>query len=199
MYAYVRRSGVSAADAEDLTQGYFARFIEKEVVRDAHRDRGRFRAFLLVSVRHYLSNERDRERAQKRGGGRRLVSLDAEAAEKKLAAEPPDPATPETEFEKSWARTVMDRVWGRLADHYARRGKSDRFARLKPFLQDGAPGAYDAEVAAEWGVSPEAVRLELHRMKKRFGDFLREEIGRTVDDPADVDDEIRHLFEVLGP
>lgn len=197
MYAYVRRSGVSAADAEDLTQGYFARFIEKGVVRDAHRDRGRFRAFLLVTVRHYLSNERDRERAQKRGGGRRLVSLDAEAAEKKLAAEPADPATPETEFEKSWARTVMGRVWGRLAHHYERRGKAGRFAQLKPFLQDGPPEAYDATVAAEWGVSPEAVRQELHRMKKRFGDLLREEIGRTVDDPADVDDEIRHLFEVL--
>jgi hypothetical protein len=168
-------------------------------VRDAHLERGRFRAFLLVSVRHYLSNERDRERAQKRGGGRRLVSLDAEAAEKRLASDPADPSTPETEFERNWARTVLQRVYDRLAEQYARRGKSDRFERLRPFLrgeQDPDEG-YDV-IAGEWGVGEGAVRVELHRVRKKFVEVLREEIGRTVDDPQDVDDEIRYLFEVLG-
>jgi RNA polymerase sigma-70 factor (ECF subfamily) len=191
---------VSAADAEDLTQGYFARFIEKGVVRDARQERGRFRAFLLVSVRHYLSNERDRARAQKRGGGRRLVSLDAEAAERRLAAEPPDPRTPETEFERSWARTVLQRVDDRLAAREERRGRAGRFARLQPFLRgEQDPDEGYAAIAREWGVSDGAVRLDLHRLRRKWIETLREEIGRTVEDPADVDDEIRHLFEALGP
>jgi RNA polymerase sigma-70 factor (ECF subfamily) len=199
VYAYIRRTGASAPDAEDLTQGYFARFIEKGVVRDAHQERGRFRAFLLVSVRHYLSNERDRERAQKRGGGRRLVSLDAEAAEKRLASEPPDPSTPETEFERNWAGTVLERVYDRLAEQYTRRGKAARFERLRPFLRgEQDPDEGYTAIAQEWGVGEGAVRVELHRVRKKFVDVLRGEIGRTVDDPRDVDDEIRHLFEVLG-
>jgi DNA-directed RNA polymerase specialized sigma24 family protein len=169
-------------------------------VRDARQDRGRFRAFLLVSVRHYLSNERDRERAQKRGGGRRLVSLDAEAAEKRIALDPPDPRTPEVEFERTWAKTVLQRVADRLALQEARRGRSDRFERLRPFLPgQSEPEEEFASIAREWGVGETAVRVDLSRLRKRYGEALREEIGRTVDDPDDVDDEIRHLFEVLGP
>ncbi len=198
VYAYVRRQGVSAADAEDLTQGYFARFLEKGVVRDAQRDRGRFRAFLLASVRHFLSNERDRERAKKRGGGRRLVSLDAEAAENRLASEPADPSTPETQFERIWAHTLLERVHERLATESARRGTAERYERLRPFLVGAEPEAGYDEIAREWGVGESAVRVALHRLRRRFGDVLREEIGRTVDEPGDVDDELRHLLEVLG-
>jgi len=198
VYAYVRRQGVSAADAEDLTQGYFARFLERGEVRDAKRDHGRFRAFLLVSVRHFLSNERDRERALKRGGGKRLVSLDAELAEKRLSAEPADPETPETQFERSWARTLIERVHERLAVEEGRRGRAERFGRLRPYLfgAESEPG-YGA-IAGEWGVGAPAVRVYLHRLRRRYGDVLREEIGRTVDSPEDVDDELRHLLEVLG-
>ena len=199
MYAYVRRQGASAADAEDLTQGYFARFLEKSVVRDAKRDRGRFRAFLVVSVRHFLSNERDRERAKKRGGGRRLVSLDAEIAEKRLAAEPADPSTPETQFEKSWALTLIGRAHERLATEAARRGGAERYARLRPYLEGSAdPDEGYAAIAREWGVGEGAVRVALHRLRRQFGEVLREEIGRTVDGPEDVDDELRHMLEVLG-
>jgi DNA-directed RNA polymerase specialized sigma24 family protein len=198
VYAYVRRQGASAADAEDLTQGYFARFLEKGVVRDAKRDRGRFRAFLLVSVRHFLSNERDRERALKRGGGRRLVSLDAELAEKRLAAMPADPDTPETQFERSWALTLLERVHERLAVEASRRGGAERLARLRPFLDGAEPGGGYAAIAREWGVGEGAVRVALHRLRRRFAEVLREEIGRTVETPDDVDDELREMRRVLG-
>jgi RNA polymerase sigma-70 factor (ECF subfamily) len=199
VYAYVRRQGESVADAEDLTQGYFARFLEKGVVRDAKRDQGRFRAFLLGSVRHFVSNERDRARALKRGGGKRLVSLDAELAEKRLALEPADPETPETQFERSWARTLVDRVHQRLALEATRRGNAERFASLRPHLLGGSePEAGFAAIAAEWGVGEPAVRVALHRLRRRFGEVLREEIARTVGSPAEVDDELRHLLEVLG-
>ena len=116
VYAYIRRQGSSAPDAEDLTQGYFARFLEKGVVREVHREHGRFRAFLLVSVRNFLNNARDRERAVKRGGGRRLLSLDADRAEERLSAEARDPVTPETLFERSWAQRKIGRTVESLAE-----------------------------------------------------------------------------------
>ena len=198
VYGYVRRQGASPADAEDLTQGYFARFLEKGVVRDVKRDRGRFRSFLLASVRHFLSNERDFERAKKRGGGRRLVSLDAELAENRLASEPADPRTPESQFERSWAQTLFDRVHERLAIEASRRGTAERYGRLRPFLAGAEPETGYEEIAREWGVGEGAVRVALHRLRRRFGAVLREEIGRTVDRQGDVDDEMRHLLEVLG-
>ena len=198
VYAYIRRQGSSAADAEDLTQGYFARFLEKGVIRDVHPDRGRFRSFLLVSVRNFLNNERDRERALKRGGGRRLVSLDADRAEERLAAQPQDPVTPETLFERSWAQTVIGRVHERLEQEAARRGTADRLARLRPFLAGSEPEGTYAEVAREWGVGEPAVRVALHRLRRRFAELLRQEIGRTVESTAEIDDEIRYLLGVLG-
>lgn len=198
VYAYIRRQGMSATDAEDLTQGYFARFLEKGVVRDAKRDHGRFRAFLLVSVRHYLSNERDRERAQKRGGGRRLVSLDTELAERRFAMEPADPETPETQFERNWAVTLIERVRERLALEEARRGRAERFARLRPYLIGAEPEDSYAAIARDWGVGVGAVRVGLHRLRQRFGQVLREEVARTVDSPEGVEDELRHMLGILG-
>ena len=198
VYAYIRRQGSPATDAEDLTQGYFARFLEKGVIRDVRPERGRFRTFLLVSVRNFLNNERDRDRALKRGGGRRLVSLDAESAEERLAAQPQDPVTPEVLFERSWAQTVMGRVHERLEQEAARRGTADRLARLRPFLAGSEAEASYAEVAREWGVGEPAVRVALHRLRRRFAELLRQEIGRTVDSAAEIDDEIRYLLGVLG-
>jgi RNA polymerase sigma-70 factor (ECF subfamily) len=198
VYAYIRRQGASAADAEDLTQGYFTRFLEKGVVRDVRPERGRFRAFLLVSVRNFLNNQRDRERALKRGGGRRLVSLDAERAEERLSAEPRDPVTPETLFERSWAQTVMERVHQRLEEDAARRGTADRLARLRPFLEGPEPEGTYAAIAREWGVGETAVRVRLHRLRQRFASILRQEIGRTVESITEIDDEIRYLLGILG-
>jgi RNA polymerase sigma factor (sigma-70 family) len=198
VYAYIRRQGSSAADAEDLTQGYFARFLEKEFIRDVHPDRGRFRSFLLVSVRNFLNNERDRERALKRGGGRRLVSLDAERAEERLAAEPRDPATPETLFERNWAQTVIGRVHERLEQEAARRGTTERLSRLRPFLSGSEPEGTYAAIAREWGVGESAVRVALHRLRRQYAAALRQEIGRTVESLPEIDDEIRYLLGVLG-
>jgi len=198
VYAYIRRQGSSAPDAEDLTQGYFARFLEKGVVRDVHREHGRFRAFLLVSVRNFLNNARDRERAVKRGGGRRLLSLDADRAEERLSAEPQDRVTPETLFERSWAQTVIGRVHERLEQEAARRGATDRLARLRPFLTGSEPEGTYAAIAREWGVGESAVRVALHRLRQQFASILRQEIGRTVESLAEIDDEIRYLLDVLG-
>jgi RNA polymerase sigma factor (sigma-70 family) len=199
VYAYVRRLGMSPADAEDVTQGYFARFLEKGVIREVHRDHGRFRSFLLVSVRNYLNNERDRERAMKRGGGRRLVSLDSAMAEEKLKCEPKELVTPETLFERTWAETVVARVHERLEQESVRRGTRDRLLRLTPFLTGAEPGAGYAEIAREWGVSESAVRVALHRLRKRFIDILAQEIGRTVEPPAEVNDEVRYVLGLLQP
>jgi RNA polymerase sigma-70 factor (ECF subfamily) len=200
VYAYVRRRGSSAADAEDLTQGYFARFLEKGVVREVRPELGRFRAFLLASVRNFLANERDRERALKRGGAHRLVSLDAEIAEARLSTEPRDPVTPEVLFERAWAQTVVGRVHDRLEQEAVRRGTAARLARLRPFLAGGAePEGSFAAIAADWGTGESAVRVALHRLRRRFGEVLREEIGRTVDSPDEVDAEARYLLDVLMP
>lgn len=199
VYAYVRRQGHSAADAEDLTQGYFARFLEKGFIREVRPEYGRFRAFLLVSVRNFLHNERDRERALKRGGGRRLVSLDAMTAERTYEEKPADSTTPETLFERSWAQTVVGHVLDRLERDTARRGGTPRMARLRPFLTGGEPAGAYAEIAREWGVGESAVRVAVHRLRKRFATLLREEVGRTVAEEKDVDDEVRYLLGVLTP
>jgi RNA polymerase sigma-70 factor (ECF subfamily) len=198
VYAYVRGLGASAQDAEDVTQGYFARFLEKRVVREVNAEHGRFRSFLFASVRNFLNNERDRERTLKRGGGKRLVSLDVEAAEERWADQPRDPATPETIFLRSWAQTVIARVQESLEREAGRRGGDPHFARLAPYLLGSDAKPPYAEIAREWGRSESAVRVHLHRLRKRFAALLREEIGQTVAEPGEVEDEIRFLRTVLG-
>jgi len=198
VYAFIRRQGYSAADAEDLTQGYFTRFIEKQFVKDLKPEAGRFRAFVLASVRHFLSNERDRDRAQKRGGGRPPSSLDGPTAEERYALEPVNPVTPESIFERAWASAVVDRALARLANEVARAEGIERFDQLKAHLTgEDEPSTY-RDLAAEWGVGESAVRVSVHRLRKRFGRLLREEVAATVADPADVDAELRYLLEVLG-
>jgi len=198
VYAFVRRQGHSAADAEDLTQGYFARFLEKGFIREVRPEQGRFRAFLLVSVRNFLHNARDHARALKRGGGRRLVSLDAATAERTYEERLADRTTPEDLFERSWARTLFDRVLDQLEQKAARQGKAERAARLRSYLTEADPAAGYAEVAAEWGVGESAVRAAVHRLRKDFADLLRREVGRTVADENEVDDEVRHVLAVLA-
>ena len=198
VYAFVRRQGNSAADAEDLTQGYFARFLEKGFIREVRPEHGRFRAFLLVSVRNFLHNERDRDRALKRGGGRRLVSLDAVTAERHYEPRVADGATPEDLFERSWAQTVFDRVLDQLGQRAEGQGRGARVARLRPFLIGAQTRGTYAEVAAEWDVGESAVRAAVHRLRKDFAELLRNEVGRTVTDGAEVDDEVRHILTLLG-
>lgn len=196
VYAFIRRKGHSAADAEDLTQGYFSRFLEKAYVKDFRVEAGRFRTFLCASVQHFLANERDRERAQKRGGGRVPLSLDAEAAEERYRAEPVDRVTPETLFERQWAATMLARCLGRLRETEGSEGR-ERFDRLKPFLAaDGQELRY-VELARQLGTSESAARVAVHRLRRRFGQVLRDEVARTVTDPGEVEAELRWLLTTV--
>jgi RNA polymerase sigma-70 factor (ECF subfamily) len=198
IYAFIRGRGEAAADAEDLTQAYFTRFLEKDCLKDVRPEHGRFRSFLLVSVRNFVLNEHERERARKRGGGRPHLSLDAAAGEARYAVEPRDATTPETLFERSWARTVLDRVFGRLREEARGGAEGGRYDRLEPFLTGDATADTCASLAREWGLGPSTVRVAVHRLRRRFGEILREEIGQTVARPADVEDEVRHLLRIVG-
>jgi RNA polymerase sigma-70 factor (ECF subfamily) len=198
VYVFILKQGYSAADAEDLTQSYFARFIEKEYLKDLKPEAGRFRAFVLASARHFLSNERDRERAQKRGGGRAALSLDAASAEERYALEPVDPMTPETLFERAWANSLLDRALERLRNEASHAEGRERFEQLKAHLTGEDERSAYRELAAAWGVGESAVRVSVHRLRKRFGLLLREEVAATVADPADVDAELRYLLGILG-
>jgi RNA polymerase sigma-70 factor (ECF subfamily) len=198
VYAMVRRYGHDATDAEDLAQAYFARLIEKGWVKEVRPEYGRFRSFLLVSVRNFLHNERDRERALKRGGGVRTISLDGAAAEQRYALEPVESSTPETIFERAWAHEVLARALERLRSETAEAEGAERFESLKGHLTGHEPAETYRELAEAWGVSESAVRVALHRMRKRLGRLLREEIANTVADPADVGEELRHLLTTVG-
>jgi RNA polymerase sigma-70 factor (ECF subfamily) len=198
VYAFIRRSGASAADAEDLTQAYFARFLEKRFLDGVRPEKGRFRSFLLVSVRNFLHNERDREQALKRGGTERPLPLHGPGGEVLYEREPVDSATPEALFEKAWVRALLDRAMSRLEAEGKDALRGDRFARLRPFLTgEGADASY-AELAREWGVGEPAVRVAVHRLRRRFGVLLRQEVAQTVQHPGDVEEEIRHLLTVVA-
>ncbi|HSD27981.1 MAG TPA: sigma-70 family RNA polymerase sigma factor [Vicinamibacteria bacterium] len=161
-------------------------------------EKGRFRSFLLVSVRNFLHNERDRERALKRGGGERPLALHGEEGELRYEREPVDSVTPEVLFEKAWVRALLDRALARLEAESDGDLRGGRFADLRGFLTGEGPEATYAELAAEWGVGESAVRVAVHRLRRRFGALLREEVGRTVDQAADVEGEIRYLLAVAA-
>jgi RNA polymerase sigma factor (sigma-70 family) len=198
VYALVRRYGHGAADAEDLTQEYFARFLEKGYVRELRPEHGRFRSFLLVSVRNFLHNERDRAKAAKRGGGKTPISLDGAAADERYALEPAESSTPETVFERAWANAVLARALARLEEEVTEAEGTERFAQLKPHLTGDEPAQGYRDLAEEWGVGESAVRVAVHRLRKRFGRILRDEIAATVADPAEVGEELRHLLASAG-
>ena len=198
LYAYVRRWGYTSDEAQDLTQEFFARLMEKEYLRQADPHRGRFRSFLLAALKHFLANERDRAGAQKRGGGRPPLPLEIETAEGRYSLEPADPETPEKIFERRWALILLDKVLSRLRDEYHRTNRSALFDVLKDLLTSGKAGEPYARLGAELGMSEGAVKVAVHRLRRRFGELLREEIAETVADPQDVDDEIRYLFTALG-
>jgi RNA polymerase sigma-70 factor (ECF subfamily) len=197
VYAFIRRRGLSPADAEDLTQSYFARFFEKDYLSDFRPEAGRFRTFLRASISHFLANEWDRERALKRGGGQVRVSLDAATAEERLRLEPVDRLTPEAIFERTWAAALLARCLERLREEQAAGGSEPRFLRLKPFLTSDGTSTDYAAVADELGVAASTLRVAVHRLRRRFAAVLREEVAHTVADPADVDGEIRFMLDAL--
>ena len=197
VYAFIRGKGHSAADAEDLTQTYFARFLEKRYLEDFRPEVGRFRTFLRASVAHFLANEWDRERAQKRGGGRAPLSLDVAKAEESWHHEPVDRLTPEALFERQWAAAMLGRCLGRLREEQDEAGSRGRFEKLKPHLVAGGSLSGYEGLARELGTSEAAARVAVHRLRKRFCAVLREEVARTVANPSDVDAEIRWLLTTV--
>jgi RNA polymerase sigma factor (sigma-70 family) len=197
LYVYVRRWGYDADQAQDLTQEFFARLLEKHYLRAADPARGRFRSFLLAALKHFLSNERDRAGAVKRGGRSTVISLEFENAEGRYSLEPPDGETPETVYERRWALTLLERTLGRLRQEFDSAGKHVLFARLEGFLTGEQDTLPYAELGPELGMTEGAVKVAVHRLRRRFGALLREEIGETVSEPSQVDDEIRDLFRAL--
>ena len=198
LYAYVRRRNFSPPDAEDLTQEFFARFLEHRWVGDADREKGRFRTFLLSAMNHFLANEWDKARAQKRGGGVPLLPLQFDTAETRYGREPTDNVTPEQHFERRWAMTLLEEVVNRLRMEYEQDGKTEQFAALNPCLVgDRTAQPYQA-LAGKLGVSEGAVKSAVHRLRQRYRQLLRDEIAHTVAGPAEVEEELRHLITVLG-
>lgn len=198
IYAYVRRRARDAAEAQDLTQEFFARLLEKNLLAIATPERGRFRSFLLVSLKHFLINEAERARAQKRGGGRQPLSIDWQAGEERYLREPIDHHDPDTLFERQWALTAIASALARLSDEWTRAGKSEIYTRLLPFLTCDADGQTCAEAAAELGLSAAAARQIVSRMRKRYRDLLRAEVAATLDHDEDVDAELQQLFAALA-
>lgn len=197
LYAYIRRQGYPADRAQDLTQGFLLRFLEKNYLRDVKRERGRFRSFLLASIQHFMSNEGDRERAKKRGGGARVLPLINETAENRYALEPPDRFTPERIFERQWALAVLEQVQRELRQEFERAGKSHQFGYLSGFVTGDEPPSY-AEISVPLGISEGAARVAVHRLRRRYGQLLRIALSQTVSSPAEIDDEIRFLQTVLS-
>lgn len=198
LYAFIRRRGTEPAEAQDLTQGFFARLLEKDWLMSADSERGRFRTFLLTALTRFLSDEYDRATALKRGGGATVLSLDFETAEERLSMEPSDERTPEQAFDRAWAEAVLERVLLRLAAEFDDGGRGGRFAVLKPFLTGDAPDGSYREAAAKLGLSEAAVKSGIHRLRRRYGELIREEIALTLAAAADIDSELEHFLAALG-
>ncbi len=198
LYLYVRRRGHSPADAQDLTQEFFARLLQRNWLGRADRDKGRFRSFVLSAMNHFLSDEWDKARAQKRGGGVPPLALRFDTAETRYCQEPADCATPEHQYERRWAVALLEQVLQRLAAEYAREGRSELFAVLNPCLVGPRADQPYSELATKLGVSEGAIKSAVHRLRQRYRDLLREEIRETVATSSEVDDELQHLFAVLA-
>lgn len=198
LYAYVRKRTGDIHTAQDLTQDFFARLLEKEVLATASPERGRFRAFLLVAMKNFLANARDHDRALKRGGGVAPLSIDWHQGESQLNLEPVHDFTPERIFERQWALTLLDLVMEHLRNEYVVADKEAAFELLKGTLTgERQEGSY-AELAGQLQTTAENARQMAHRLKKRYRELLRQEVAQTVATTDDVDDELRRLFAALG-
>ncbi len=197
LYAYVRRRGHDIHEAEDLTQEFFLRLLAKNYLLGIDRQKGKFRAFLLASLKHFLANEWDRSQAQKRGGGQTILPISAADAENRYRSEPWHDLTPEKLFERRWALTVLDHALARLQTALAFEGKQAVFERLKPFLTAGRETSDYAAAAADLQTTAGAVKTAVHRLRRRYRQLLRDEIAQTVASAAEIDEEIRYLFACL--
>jgi RNA polymerase sigma-70 factor (ECF subfamily) len=197
LYWFARRRGHDADQAQDLTQGFLTRLIEKGDARDARPDRGRFRSFLLSAFTHFIQNQAQFDRAQKRGGGVPPLPLEFDAAEDRYRREPSDARTPETAFDRRWALTLLDQAFQRLRREESDAGRAAEFDLIKPGLLGQSPaGGYEAW-ARTLGTTEGAVKVAVHRLRKRFQQALRDEVAHTVSLATDVDDELRYLMAAL--
>jgi RNA polymerase sigma factor (sigma-70 family) len=198
LYAYVRRRGFAAHDAQDLTQGFFARILERRTLAHADPGRGRFRSFMLAALKHFIADEWEKARAAKRGGGRELVSLDFAAAEQRLDLEPVDPgAAPDDSFDRRWALALLDEVLRRLEEEFRQDGRAAQFAALKQTLTSSGSDTPYAELAVRLGTNEGAVKVSVHRLRKRYRALLEQEIRDTVATVSDAKEEMRHLLRAL--
>ncbi|MBE7500744.1 MAG: sigma-70 family RNA polymerase sigma factor [Verrucomicrobiales bacterium] len=200
LYAYVRRLGYSPPDAQDLTQGFFAQLLGRRTLARADPARGRFRSFLLASLKHFLAHEAEKARAQKRGGPAPPVSLDLDTAETRWRDGPAAPGdTPDRAFDRQWALALLERVLSRLRREYTAARRQPLFERLKDTLAgDRSERPYRA-LGEELGLSEGAVKIAAHRLRHRYRELLRDEVAQTVASPAEVEEELRSLFAALGP
>ena len=198
LYAYVRRrGGASADDARDLTQAFLVSLLERRDFEQLSPDRGRFRSFLLASLKHFLANDAARRHTLKRGSGMTPLSLELDRAEGRYSTEPAEPATPESIYERRWALTLIERVLAGLRAEWADHGRAVEFDELKEGLLGGGPAGGYAAAAARLGASEGALKVAAHRLRRKFQARLRQEIAETVADPAEIDDEIRYLIRAL--
>lgn len=199
LYAYARSLGHDSDKSRDLTQGFFTHLVEKNILQSVEPSLGRFRSFLFASIKHFIAHHHRKERALKRGGGTSTISLDSTAGEDGMTNVPIDTMTPEQVFEYRWGLTVVERALDRLASEWGEENRARIFERLKPHLTGQEPRVPYREVAADLQMSDVAIRGAMYRLRQRYGKLIRAEIAETVADPADVDDEVRHLLTVIGP
>jgi len=198
LYAYVRRRGYTSEDAQDLTQEVFARLLRKNYPAQADRARGKFRSFLLLTLNHFLADEHDRTAAQRRGGGQIDISLDEPSPEDRYCREPADERSPEIIFEQRWAQAVLDQAIARLQAEFVDDGKARIYEVLKAFQPGEQNTLSYTEAAKRLGVSDDAIRSMVHRLRRRHREVVREEIAQTVSTAAEIDDELRHLIAVIA-
>ena len=198
LYAFARRRGAGVEDAQDLVQGFFAALIEKHFLLAADPERGRFRTFLLTAFKRYAAKEHEKAQAKKRGGDRVHLPLDFTTGEQRYRLEPADDATPERLYERRWALTLLEKVMSDLQADYGRRNESAQFTELRPFLTPGPDAEARQAAAGRLGLTDEAFRVALHRLRRRYRSRLEAEIRETVEGPAEVDGEIRDLMAALA-
>lgn len=194
LYVYVRRHSPTKEDAEDLTQAFFERVLEKNYFAGLDRERGKFRAFLLAALKHFLANEREKAHSQKRGGGAVPLPLDWQEADTRYRIEPADRLSPDKLFDRAWVLTLLERVIARLRGELDDAGKTELFAQLKPFLELDSSAVSYADAAAALQLNEAAVRVTVHRLRRRYRELLRAELAQTLSDPQQLDEELRALF-----
>jgi RNA polymerase sigma-70 factor (ECF subfamily) len=198
LYAFIRRQGYEIADAQDLTQGFFAHILSRRFLQRANREKGKFRSFILGSLKFFLADELAKLQAQKRGGGRTMVFLDAHTAEERYRLEPVERMDADRLFERRWAITLLDRVLERLEAEFLETGKQRLYARLREFLLGDRGSATYQEAGEALGMTEGAIKVAVHRMRQRYRELFREEIAQTVADPAEADEEMRHVFAAIS-